>query len=261
MANNWTRGELIIALNIYFKVPYSKITKSNTLIQETANVIERSVGGVVFKLANFASLDPEVKKLGKKGFDHRNKLDESIWNEFYSNWEELSWQAHQLIAEYKNLTIEESLKIPDSNLPSEGTERLSFVKQRVNQSDFREKILSNYNSTCCITGIQIPELLIASHIKPWSIDRDNRMNPENGICLNALHDKAFDRGFFTIKPNYELQLSEAIEEITDSLNIGFLKSSSSINLPERFKPDKEFLKWHNENVFLGSTLNFQLKDY
>ncbi|SUA24417.1 Uncharacterised protein [Neisseria gonorrhoeae] len=52
--------------------------------------------------------------------------------------------------------------------------------------------------------IKQPELLVASHIKPWREDKDNRLNPRNGLCLNALHDKAFDRGLLGIDENFKI---------------------------------------------------------
>ena len=60
-------------------------------------------------------------------------------------------------------------------------------------------VMSAYNGRCCITGLSLSGLLVASHIIPWSHDRDNRVNPRNGLLLSALHDKAFDTGLITIK--------------------------------------------------------------
>ena len=78
-------------------------------------------------------------------------------------------------------------------------ERESIVKVRVNQYFFRKTILAAYNNTCCITGINKPELLIASHIIPWSENEELSVNPLNGLCLNAIHDKAFDCGLIAIR--------------------------------------------------------------
>lgn len=65
-------------------------------------------------------------------------------------------------------------------------------------------MLSAYNNTCAITKIKINEFLVASHIKPWAKDQNNRLNPHNGICLNSIHDKAFDRGLITIDKDYNI---------------------------------------------------------
>lgn len=78
--------------------------------------------------------------------------------------------------------------------------REQMVHVRVGQNYFRNAVLSAYESRCCMTGISVPEFLIASHIKPWksSDDKKEKANPRNGLCLNALHDKAFDLGFITV---------------------------------------------------------------
>ena len=80
----------------------------------------------------------------------------------------------------------------------DGKEKERIIKTRVNQSLFRKVVLATYNNKCCITGLAQPELLIASHIIPWSVNEKERLNPSNGICLNALHDKAFDSGLIAI---------------------------------------------------------------
>ena len=63
-------------------------------------------------------------------------------------------------------------------------------------------VLSNYDSKCAITGIDIPQLLYASHIIPWSQNENERLNPENGICLSALYDKAIDKGLIGLNNKY-----------------------------------------------------------
>ena len=67
-----------------------------------------------------------------------------------------------------------------------------IVNTRVNQSFFRKTIHASYNNSCCITGLNNSKLLIAGHIKPWGLDKQNHLNPRNGILLNGLHDKAFE---------------------------------------------------------------------
>ena len=250
--NNWTREEHILAFNLYCKVPFTKINSSNKAIQQLAPIIGRSVGAVAMKLANFARLDPALQKRNISGLAQGAKGEEEVWNEFNGNWEELSWQSERILARYKGESIEKSSRIDVDNMPTEGKERATVVKTRVNQSFFRKTILASYNYACCITGISIPELLIASHIIPWSIDRNNRVNPSNGLCLNSLHDSAFDKGVITITPDYKVKLSKAIIENKDDYTANFFLpyQDKFINLPGRFLPEKEFLNWHNTNVFM-----------
>jgi len=52
--------------------------------------------------------------------------------------------------------------------------------------------------------------LVAGHIKPWAEDEANRLNPRNGLALNALHDCAFELGLFTIRPDYVIEVAPAL---------------------------------------------------
>ena len=116
-------------------------------------------------------------------------------------------------------------------------------------------ILASYNETCCITGIKIKELLIAGHIKPWSIDKKNRMNPRNGIAINSLHDKAFENGLISISTDYRVLISTELKDRKQDSEViqqYFLKyENKEIHLPSRYLPDTTFLEHHNENTFRG----------
>lgn len=251
MANNWTREQLIIVFNLYCKIPFSKTVKTYPEVIKTANLIGRSPSAVAFKLGNFGSFDEELKKRGISGLPNTSKLDKEIWDEFNSDWEELAFQSELLIAEREHKSVEEIAEIDLTNLPI-GKERERLVKVRVNQSFFRTAILTSYSSKCCITGLNIPEFLIASHIKPWRIDAENRTNPQNGLCLNALHDKAFDQGYITVTADYKVKTSKHLEVFQPPANIEnfFLKYEGfQITLPEKFYPKKEFLDYHYEVVF------------
>lgn len=113
-------------------------------------------------------------------------------------------------------------------------------------------VLANYSSKCAITGIDVPELLLASHIVPWSKSEEHRLNPENGICLSALYDKAFDRGLIGINQNYEVILSTLIKKKKDS---SFYKNhfesieKMKITEPLKYLPRKEFLEYHLDSIF------------
>lgn len=151
-------------------------------------------------------------------------------------------------------TVEESLNISQQEI--EGKERSVVIKQRVNQSVFRTMILYNYEGCCAITGINIPELLVAGHIIPWANSTpQQQFNPENGICLSALYDKAFDKGLITISPDdYTVRLSSALREYETKEY--FNKHFESINgqkitMPIEHKPNRDYLAYHRDNIFLG----------
>ena len=250
--NNWSREEHIVAFNLYCKIPFSKINATYSPIIDLAKIIGRSNGSVAMKLANFARLDPALKARNVSGLTQGAKGEEEVWNEFHGNWEELAWQSEKIFAKYRGKPVEYTTDIDLENLPPEGKDRESVIKTRVNQAFFRKTILASYNNTCCITGISVTELLIASHIVPWSEDKANRMNPSNGLCLNALHDRAFDKGLLTVAPDYEIKLSETlIRGMSEEYSGFFLPFQDKyIQFPNKFYPNRQFLEWHNKNVFI-----------
>lgn len=247
--NNWTREETIVAFNVYCKIPFKKSSKSNPTVIKYANIIGRTPSALNMKIGNLGRFDPELKKQGITGLVNGSKLEEEIWNEFNGNWEKLAFESEELIAKFQNRDFKE-IEILDF---PQGKERETTVKARVNQSFFRSTILSSNNFKCCITGLSIPDFLIASHIKPWSKDSENRTNPHNGLCLNSIHDKAFDGGFITVTPDYKILVSKYFDNYSNEKPVKdfFLKyDKQEIIRPERFLPKKEFLDYHFENIFI-----------
>lgn len=249
--NNWTKEETIVAFNVYCKIPFKNSSKNNPTIIKYANIIGRSPSALNMKVGNFGRLDPELKKQGIVGLGNGSKLDEIVWNEFNGNWEKLAYESELLIAKFQNKKVEEIIDDEIFEFPL-GTERETIIKQRVNQNFFRSTILSSYNIKCCITGLSISNFLVASHIIPWKEDENNRLNPHNGLCLNSIHDKAFDKGFITITPDYKIKVSKYFDDFKkdDAVSDFFLKyENQSIILPDRFLPSKDFLDWHYSNLF------------
>ncbi|MBV9962255.1 MAG: HNH endonuclease [Parafilimonas sp.] len=245
----WNRDELILAINLYCKLPFGKMHKGNPSVKELAEIIDRSPDAVARKLGNFASFDPSLKARGIKGLPKAGKLSEKIWNEFYNNWDAALIESERLLAKNMHTIIEKLNEIDTKDLLKQGLDKKRIVNTRINQCIFRKMILATYNNTCCITGINKPELLTASHIVQWSKDKKNRLNPMNGLCLNALHDRAFDNRLITISANdYTIKISSAFKkkDIPKSIEETFLRfEGMRINLPDKFLPSKEFLKVHN----------------
>lgn len=253
-ANNpWTREQTIIALNLYCRIPFNKVSSNHPEIIRIAKIIGRTPNSLKMKIGNFGSFDPELKKRGIVGLVNVSSLDKSVWEEFNSQWENLSYKSQVLISQLTNTPIEVVSNISTDDIPI-GIDRDTIIKRRVNQSFFRSTILTSYNTTCCITGITIPELLVAAHIVPWSKDERNRLNPQNGLCLNKIHEHAFDEGFFTITTDYTLKLSEKLEMYkTEQFveDLFYRYNNNKITLPNRFLPSKEFLEYHNNIIFKG----------
>lgn len=255
---NWSREETIVAFNIYCKVPFSKATKTNHVIEYHAELLGRTPSALSMKIGNLASLDPELKERGIGGLPNISRLDKEVWDEFHGDWDKLAFESEQILASLQHANISDLVHsdiTPEEDVLPEGLDKQTIVKTRVNQTFFRAAILSAYNKRCCITGIAVPELLVASHIIPWSERDDIRTNPRNGLLLNSIHDKAFDKGLITISPDYKIVISDQIYNMMpeDIIYDWFGRyDGKSISLPDKFLPARDYLKWHNENVFQGS---------
>lgn len=244
----WTREDLIIAFNLYCKIPFGRIDHRNPQIIDLAKTLHRTPSSVAWKLSNFARLDPSLQARGIKGASHGSKGEVEVWEEFNENWERLAFESEGLLARRTGVPIERLAAIDETELPSEGKERERLVRIRVNQHFFRSAVLAAYEYRCCITGVSIPELLSASHIAPWSADPKNRMNPRNGLCLTVLHHRAFDLGLITINTEFRVKVSTKLLNVKDDDAVqGFFGRyhNEEVRLPTRFLPDMKFLKRHS----------------
>jgi putative restriction endonuclease len=138
--------------------------------------------------------------------------------------------------------------------PSGKTDAFSLHRERRGQQFFRQCVLNAYGVSCCITGIQVPRLLVASHIKPWSEFEDSRLDPCNGMCLSALHDAAFDSGLITLDEKLKLVPSKELKRALpqEALETNFAAfEKKPIRLPDKLcEPSQAFLRYHREEVFL-----------
>lgn len=247
----WSDEETIIAFYYYCRLPFGKLTKTNPEIIRIATLLDRTPSSVVLKMCNLAHFDPEMQKRSVKGMSNASKTDSAIVARFFENWEELTYEAQQIET---MLTAGESPQKPDlEQLPS-GNTIDQVVKARINQDFFREAVLSSYQGRCCITGINVPTLLIASHIKPWKDSDPNteRTNPSNGLCLNALHDRAFDQGLITVLPDFTVRVSSQLNQRGGDDSTAWLRQcdKQKIQLPGKFIPAKHFLEYHNDVIFV-----------
>jgi len=251
--NLWTREELILAFNLYLKLPFGKMHSRTPEIIHLATIIGRTPDSVAIRLTNFAHIDPYHQRRGVKGMSGGRKQVQPIWDEFFQNKEALIFESERILAEKENQTIEtkySDLLFDISDL--RGETKLREVKTRVNQNVFRQIVVANYSGKCAITGIDIPELLFASHIIPWSKNEEERLNPENGICLSALYDKAFDYGLIAINKKFEVLISSDLKK--KSKNEYYSKyflpiENEKIILPQRYLPNAKFLQYHLDEIF------------
>jgi len=255
--NRWTKEQLKLAFNLYCQLPFGKLHKGNKEIIELAGLIGRTPSALAMKLCNIASIDPAITSSGRKGLGNASALDREVWGEFHADWDGLATEClhiHERLRAEKGLP--EVVIQTDDGLESiedfTGETRRVVTEQRIRQNFFRRAVLSSYHGRCCMSGLSDSRLLIASHIVPWSKDRHNRLNPRNGLCLSALHDKAFDRGLISLDDDFRVMLSKELEQRDETFVREFFHplAGQPITLPERFIPDIGFLKQHREAVFV-----------
>lgn len=242
---------MILSLDLYYKLPFGRLNQNTPEVRELAKLIGRTPSSVALRLVNYAACDPYIVNSGRKGMVSGIGKCKPFWDYYADHTEELFLRAETIKSSLYAKPVEEILQLNEGDFI--GKEKDAVIKQRINQSSFRAVILANYNEQCAISGLCIPQLLIASHIVPWAEDENNRLNPTNGICLSPLYDKAFDKGYISIRPDdYTVIISK---ELKSYKNREFYKNSfasiedKSIFLPNKHSPNPAFLGYHIDNIF------------
>ena len=254
----WTKEQVKLAFHLYCQLPYGRIHGRNSEITALAKIIGRTSDAVAMKMLNIASIDPAVTGAGKAGLGNASALDRVVWDEFHSDWERLALECHQLMHQYGLEKQGELQTEEDAFLPEDftGETRQVLTAQRIKQHFFRRAVLSTYRGRCCMSGLSEQRLLIASHIVPWSRDKTNRLNPSNGLCLSAIHDRAFDKGLISLTDDLRVMLSnDLVARDEPFIKATFLPlQGHQIEVPDRFRPERAFLARHRAEVFLGADL-------
>lgn len=237
---NWTRGELKEALRLYCLTPFGKIHSRNPQIIELAVELGRTASAVALKMVNFASLDQTIEQ---KGMSNASKLDAEVWQEFFDDFKRSITGAEATIVHGFAEDPVEFTAFEDR----EGLDVVVNSTRRINQDFFRKLVLASYDMKCAATGINSKELLVAGHIVPWSHQPDLRTNPRNGICLNYLFDRAFDRGLITVNSDFSIRYSSRLPETTIE-KLAHM-STGKLNLPSRFRPNSDYFEYHRQNIF------------
>ncbi|HCE1967468.1 HNH endonuclease [Vibrio sp. Vb2424] len=219
-----------------------------------------------FELSNAVRV---VRKLGNEEFEHifskgdfvqgrtlkKFDFDMAIANghAVYVTSEEFPPSNAQSLAAqidfiYRNSTEEKSSLEADLNEivsnPSIGaTEKESLIKSRIGQGVFRQQQFNMWGG-CAVTGCEVKELLVASHIIPWSVSESHRLNPYNGFLLVAHLDKAFDSGLISFDPAGNIMISSKFK------GCGLIGIHPAMNI--KLKPEhEEFLEYHRLNVYIN----------
>lgn len=136
-------------------------------------------------------------------------------------------------------------------IDKEGVDTTVVARARLGQNYFRKMVLQNYGNKCCITGLNIPQILRASHIVAWASDKTNRMNPENGLCLSATYDAAFDKHLISFDDDYRMIVSKEIKEYyTNEITKSYFENyeGKQITLPSLYLPSKKLLEKHRSLI-------------
>lgn len=162
------------------------------------------------------------------------KVDDKKYLNFGSISQRFEIPVFDHVAETK-----EEKDFSSEDIPTIGKRRAAHYK-------FSKKVKENYNYSCAICGINQTEFLIAGHISPWSEDHENRLNPENGICLCALHDRAFEHGYIGLTDNFTIVISPKIDKTSKLYVVLKEFENKAIYIPSVNKPHIEFLKSHRK---------------
>jgi putative restriction endonuclease len=267
----WTREELLVVFRLYCHTPFGRLHQRNIDIIELADLMGRTPSAVAMKACNFASLDPEQQARGVRALGNIGHADRELWETFLIDSPAIAQEAEAAYVAvsgreaddylpelghvdkiYRQRTRETGKVSGKLKEPEGPTEKDALLKIRRVQSFFRAAVLISYEYRCALTGLGIPELLTASHIIPWSVDEKRRADPRNGICLNALHDRAFDRGLISFDKDLRVIVSSRIGEQEDcSIHRYQLIeiAGHALHLPARFQPEALALDYHRKHVF------------
>ncbi len=270
----WTEPKLVRALSLYRQIPFGRMHRSAPEVILLAASLGRTPSSVAMKLSNFASFDPEHQDRGVGGLANASALDQHVWARYASDWSRLAHElelpddlgsagsrpeaatpnrsgamASSLQADAPSNRSGEEASSLHSDRPTEA-DRLVAIRR--GQNFFRRTVLSAYESRCCVTGLATPSLLRAGHIVPWNAREATRLDPHNGLCLNALHDAAFDRGLMTLDEDMRVVYAKSLwkDDHTPEA-VAMLRQFEGIMCrpATRHTARGEYLEWHRESVF------------
>ena len=252
--DRWSRDEMILVLNLYFQLSYGQMHHRFPAVQELAQLMGRTDNSVALRLNNFAACDPFLQSRGIKAMGDQRKRCQPFWDEFNEDKEALAFESERILAAYQGVTIEDKYEKELKDIPKglQGEDRIREVKTRVNQKLFRKMVLANYDRKCALTGIDIEDLLVASHIIPWADNKSERLNPQNGICLSSMYDKAFDKGLISFRNDGSVLFSEQLKKnVGKDYYYNFFEPIMNRKLLKArdYLPNPSFLEYHRDSIF------------
>ncbi len=210
------------------KIMYDEKVISKPL--ENMNIHELDLAiSVIFKTPSFIEKDTIGKKM------YSNALKRYRCYVYLNSDIGIQEEAEELIV--KN----------DKTLTS--TEKEVIIKARRGQGLYRDKLIQKYNKSCIVTGTNISQVLVASHIKPWVVcDNKERVDVNNGLLLSATFDRLFDSGLITFDKKGKMLVSSMVSKD----NFEKLHIDDSVKYDIKYKIEMEkYLDYHNKIIFVG----------
>lgn len=178
-------------------------------------------GKVANEIRNYF-IGKDVDSIGQKGFTYKDFNE--LKKEFYIEDDNLLNDIEKILGE----------KI--------STEKENVVKCRIGQGEFRDKLIE-YWKGCSVTGLKQNDILIASHIKPWSRATDKeRLDSFNGLLLLPTLDKLFDKGYISFNDDGNILISKLLE----NYEILGINEQMKVKIQEQHK---KYLQFHRSNIF------------
>lgn len=245
LPSRWTREQLLLALNLYYRIPFGRQHRSAPEVIALAEAIRRTPSAVAMKLNNFTAIDP-AEKGRVKGLQGASDLDRQVWAEFHDDAVPMAAESEAL---WEARVGSAAPVGSDAAFAGPTEERRSATVRRA-QGFFRRTVLGAYEQRCCVTGIALQEFLIASHIVPWAASEEGRVDPANGLCLSRLHDAAFDKALITFDEELRLVVGRRLREhfTNDAVRTHFEPyERKALRAPVRFRPAAQYLARHRES--------------
>jgi putative restriction endonuclease len=246
MANKpWTRDEFIVTLDLYFRMSYTRFSKTNPDVKKLSQLIGRTPSSASMRLCNYMSCDPELRARNIVGLEAGRKQCMPYWEEFANDKAKLRRAAVQSRQRLIEKVAEENLNVY--------TTQWDDLSEEMFDTKFQAIVLNNYKSHCAVSGIKVPEVLMGCHIIPFAENEEESMKADNGLCLTVLYAKAYLDGLIGIDQDYKIHISDDLKshQMERGYAANFKKyDGESLNLRDvTIRPNPDFLKWHMNSVY------------
>jgi putative restriction endonuclease len=247
MANRlWTRDEFILALDLYFRIPFGQINKNNPDIIKLAAFIGRTPSSVGMRLSNYANCDPKLKAAGIKGLEGGQQQCQPYWDEFSNSRGKLMSAANE-----SRIHLIESNSKGRNQFYSHISEWDNLVNEMYDY-EFQDIVSKNYHEHCAISGMKAHQFLVGCHIIPSCENEEEAMKAHNGIFLNILYARAFVEGLIGFDTDYKIHFSSELKnhKLENGYHLFKRYEGEHLQLGDVVvKPNTFFLEWHMDTVF------------